>query len=574
MERYRFFSILAVVCLVVALALSGSLVVSAQEEPTEEPTVELTEEPTAEPTVEPTEEPTPEPTGEPTAEPTEEPTSEPTEEPTVEPTEEPTPEPTEEPTVEPTEEPTPEPTEEPTEEPTVEPAGGEVGATAFGSWTTEAIAIQNISGGSATAQLALYQGGGSDPVQTIDLGTIAATGNVWVFPSQISADGRYAGVISADGAMAAAVHNFNASGAAADFYYGENNPSQVMWCPLVFGAGYSGGWYSLIHAQNATGSTQNVQIEIYVAGSTSPLVTTSQSVATNASYTFDLQNDSRFSTFASNYGYAKVTGQSGDIAVVVDNLRARSSSGEQMQNSYSAVPDSAAGTTLLAPLVFKTYSGNWNTGINVLNIGGSQTTVTAQYTPSSACTGCTGGTDSITVNPGAVGTFYLPTRPVPHDAWFGSVELTSSGGNNVLAVANTTKYASTGSVGYSIQAANPNNATTRVAVPIVYEYAGTSNAWITGIQVSNLGGATTITLDYARAPGCSVGSATYQWTQSVSANGSTTFYTPSHPSSIPSGWYGSVYVSSAANNDLLVSVSNTGYDLGVAGTMAGVNYTP
>jgi hypothetical protein len=260
--------------------------------------------------------------------------------------------------------------------------------------------------------------------------------------------------------------------------------------------------------------------------------------------------------------------------VVVDNLRVRSSSGEQLHNAYSGVPDSAAGTTLLAPLVFKTYSGGWTSGINVLNIGSSQATVTAQYTPSSACVGCSGGSDSISVAPGAVGTFYLPTRPQPHDAWFGSAEITSSGGNNILAVANTVKYASTGTIGYSIQAANPNNATSRVALPMVYTFAGTGNTWVSGIQVYNLGGATSVTLDYIRASGCSVGSATYQWTQSIGTNSPVTFtpYLSGNP--LPNGWYGSAYVSSAANSNLLVSVSNSGYSVGAAGTWAGINYTP
>jgi outer membrane biosynthesis protein TonB len=589
-EKYRFFSILAVVCLVVALALSSSLVVSAQEEPTEEPTVELTEEPTAEPTeeptAEPTEEPTAEPTEEPTAEPTEEPTAEPTEEPTAEPTEEPTAEPTEEPTAEPTEEPTAEPTEEPTvepteeptleptEEPIVEPAGGEVGATAFGAWTTEAIAVQNISGGSATAQLALYQGGGSDPVQTIDLGTIAANGSAWVFPSQISADGRYAGVISADGAMAVAVHNYNASGGGADFYFGQNNPEQDMWCPLVFGAGYSGGWTTKVHAQNATGSAQDIQIRVYRAGETTPTVDTTQNVAANASYTFDFKNDSRFSAFtSSDYGYARLTGQSGNIAVVVDLLRERSSSTEQAVNTYSGVPTSQAGTSLLEALVFKDYSGGWNSGIGVINVGSSTATVTVTYTPSNACIGCAGSTDSLPVAPGARETFYLPDRPYPHTNWFGSAEVTSSGGNNIIALSTTANYNKTeGAVGYSLLGVSPDTATPNIAVPMLYMGAGTSNAWITGVQVRNMGAATDITLDYVRAPSCTVGNATYQWTQSVAANQGGTFYTPSHPQSIPNGWYGSVYVSSSTNNDLLASVQKTGYPLGVAGVYNGINH--
>jgi hypothetical protein len=188
MEKHRFFSILVAVCLVVVLALSGSLIVSAQDpteeptvEPTEEPTVELTEEPTVEPTEEPTVEPTEEPTVEPTEEPTEEPTVEPTEVPTPEPTEEPTVEPTEEPTVEPTEEPTVEPTEEPTVEPTVEPTAtvtptvmatptltptigvqGDIEAQAYsGSWTTY-VRVQNMGSGVATIGIDWYPNGQSN----------------------------------------------------------------------------------------------------------------------------------------------------------------------------------------------------------------------------------------------------------------------------------------------------------------------------------------------------------------------------------------------------------------------------
>jgi hypothetical protein len=459
-----------------------------------------------------------------------------------------------------------------------EPEEGGVEPAAFGAWTTDAIVVQNISGAAIdSAVLELY--GDAGLAQSIDLvaeagGTFGATGNVWVFPASITTDGRYAGLVSASGTVAAAVHNYNATGKSADFYYGENNPAQVMWCPLVFGANYSGGWYSQIHAQNASGSTQDINVDVYIAGTTTPAAqVTASSVVDNASTTFDLSDATDFSAFASQYGFARVSGASGNIAVVADNLRQRTDAGEQMQNSYSCVPDASAGQDLRAPLVFKTYSGGWNSGINILNLpGGTSTTVTAQYTPSSACTGCTAGTDTITVDPGAVETLYLPGRTAPHDAWFGSVQLTST--SNILAVANTTKYAADLSVGYSIQAANPTNATTRVAVPMVYNSAGTSNAWIAGIQVSNLGAATDVTVDYVRAPSCAVGSATYTWTQSAGANGSVTFYTPSHPSSVPSGWYGSAYVSSADNRDLLVSVSITGYGVESSGTMAGINYTP
>jgi hypothetical protein len=265
MERHHFFSILIAVCLVVTLALSVSLVVSAQDEgPTVEATVEPTVEPTEEPTAEPTEEPTEEPTAEPTEEPTAEPTEEPTEEPTAEPTEEPTAEPTEEPTAEPTEEPTAEPTAEPTEEPTPTPtpgvssAEGVTGQQYGGTWIS-LVAVQNI--GSAPTDIVIdwiKNGATSSCAQTT--GTNLAAGEARLYsPPAGGCDNNWVGSAIVSGAepLAAIVENKGSLGQLLSEYTGGSEPTtEVIIIPQTNNV----EWDPLIGISNAGNDTANVTL--------------------------------------------------------------------------------------------------------------------------------------------------------------------------------------------------------------------------------------------------------------------------------------------------------------------------
>ncbi|MDP2952253.1 MAG: hypothetical protein Q8O76_02910, partial [Chloroflexota bacterium] len=80
----------------------------------------------------------------------------------------------------------------------------------------------------------------------------------------------------------------------------------------------------------------------------------------------------------------------------------------------------------------------WATGIQVMNLGSATDTVTMTFKPTNA-TGTYVKTASVAV--GASATFYLPSYTDIPAGLYGSAEVTS-GSQKIIAVVNTTKYAS------------------------------------------------------------------------------------------------------------------------------------
>jgi hypothetical protein len=74
-------------------------------------------------------------------------------------------------------------------------------------------------------------------------------------------------------------------------------------------------------------------------------------------------------------GYAIVSGSSGDIAALADHVKEKSSAGMVVQMTTPAVLGTSANDFVVFPLVFANFS-KWNTGLTILNRGGTQTQVT------------------------------------------------------------------------------------------------------------------------------------------------------------------------------------------------------
>ena len=601
MEKRRFFSILMAVCLVVVLALSGSLVVSAQEGPTAEPSPPESVEPadadgdgvpdeadqcpdTPEGTevdedgcaVEPADSDgdgvpdeadqcpdTPEGTEVdedgcavlPTDTP--EPTEEPTEEPTVEPTEEPTAEPTEEPT----EEPTVEPTEEPTEEPTIG-AAGDVSAQAIGgTWTTEYIGIQNLGGGDTTVQLELRRQGETGLAQPVIERSVYQNGGVVLTSGDISSDGAYAGVLSAGDPIAAAVLNSNPSGTVADAYLGFNSASITQTLPLIFRGRYS--WWSKFHIQNATSSDQTVTVNAYLVGSASPDASHSYLVRGNSSITVDFAS-SDFDAYGSGedaYGYANIVGASGEIAVIGEIYK----DDLLVTAYYQGIDPSAATQDVIAPLLFNEHFGLIS-GIQFVNMGSTNTTVTLTYNATNYWG--TGGTyvASQTVGPYGMGYFYLPNEGALPRPSLGAGQLHSS--NNPIAVLGTDfRTYGSGYMAMSWPALDPTTATTRVAVPLGLDGAG---GWISGVNVYSVGSAGTITTRWVPS-GADPATSTYTSSQAGTTDGLTYFIANNlSGTDLPSGFNGVVFVESTTPIMALATYVN--YSTYSMAEMATVNY--
>jgi LysM repeat protein len=547
------------------------LIIPVTEEPTVEPTEEPTVEPTEEPTVEPTEEPTAEPTEEPTAEPTEEPTVEPTEEPTAEPTEEPTVEPTEEPTAEPTEEPTAEPTEEPTAEPTEDVVAEEVSPqeASGGPWNS-AYAVQNVGGSTATVNVTYHaQGSGSsagseypDMVSSslpVHAGTFVDVSGVLVLPGSFNGSA----VLESDSTLAAVSLLADTNDLVAmAAYSGMNAGAQEVYVPIVTRNWGSGAWYTSFAVQNTSASgNADVTVRFYRAGETTPTYTDSASIPPGESRTFD-QSTTEYAVLGAFNGFAKVTcDASHEVAVVSTEWSAQD---RGMYFVASGVPASQGGRTLYAPNWQKAWgTGEWDTGIQVVNVGTVATTVTATYygnSPSGTWT------EVKSIPAGGADTFYQPTGPMPSVS-YGAVRFESTA-SDIVGMVN--QYSYNEDTAMCTALFNPAVATSSVAVPLFWQghsFKGSSD-WRTGIQIQNLGGSDTqVTLTLYESDG----TPHVMGTQSISANGGgANWYSPSM------GITGSYTAIATSNNSQplagLINVYNYSFS-GDGGTgYEGINY--
>ncbi len=593
MKFHRLVSLLTIVCL---LAIApGAALVSAQEpvgtpateeaapaaEPTQETTVAATEEvtivatevvtPTEEVTVEPTQEATVEPTQEVTVEPTQEVTVEPTVEVTVEPTEEATVEPTEEVTVEPTVEVTVEPTEEATVEPTATitptevPAtptaetSGEISAQAIpGTWSSEYIAVQNLGAAEASGALDLYLQGNSASANTKAF-TIPVGGAVAFPASSISVDsGAYAGIVSSSEQAAAAVFNVNRTGKVGDMYLGFSSPAISQTLPLIYRNHASNK--SKFYIQNTTSASQTVTIKAYMVGSSTPSATVSYGVDANTSITVDFMN-SAFDGFGSgegHYGYAIVQGASGNIAVVHETTKDTGADASTLQTLYDGFNIEAAGTDLVAPLVYNNHY-DWKTGITVVNLGSEATTVQMAYYSNKG-----NGSASIAAPAHAAILFWMPTYTPA--ASYGAVTLHSTNANSkIVAVANNTNLKK-GS-GSALAVLNRNTATNDVAFPMVFNGA---SGWQVGITVYAVeAGNLQATWVKSNVDPAGAGNTIAPAATAVAANSVTLYF---GPYILPSNYVGSVRIHSTGKILAVANFPNT--SLLVGGQMPGYSYNP
>jgi hypothetical protein len=332
----------------------------------------------------------------------------------------------------------------------------------------------------------------------------------------------------------------------------------------------------------------------YNQGEPSPCFTdTVSAVPQNTSVTFDLQLP-KYDSIGVKLGYIKVIGSSGNLAGVITRVRNYSPTYTQnIDQSEPGLLSSAAKKTLVFPLTFAYYSRDassprgWDTGINILNVGGSTTDIRADWVDSR--NGATYSYTEYGVPANAVVNFYMPRRLGYSTEFLGSVTLTSSN-SNILAFVSTVKYVNSGSIGYGGVGLDPNVATAQVALPLNYRQPNCSRNtnWITGIQAMNLGaGTTTVNVRLVKSKSCTLASGWYDdftWSMSVNGNAAQNFYLPSYGVQgkdptwvpgrvpIPTGWYGSAYVTNSASNKLIVTSSSTNYCKGEGGLYIGVNY--
>jgi hypothetical protein len=431
---------------------------------------------------------------------------------------------------------------------------------AQGVWNT-GIDVQNLSGTDGTLVVAFYNANGDNIGNLED--TISAWGGVnFYLPAEALPSGQFSAVVSSSVEVAAVSSQANYDLGGADMYLGTAQPENTLSFPLVYRNHTSGLWNSKLIIQNASGTQQTVTLNLYTVGQTTVAASATASIAPYASRVFDI-SDAQFAAFGP-YGSAIVTG-SQPLAGVSQAIRNPGTGRVAViESEYRAFGAAQQGQTIVAPLVYKNYN-LWTTGINVLNKGAQQTTVSVQYT--NANPAITGGpwTVNMTLAGNAMGTFFTPNHANLPDGFYGSAVITSNTTDVAIVVASQ-RYRPTGAEGVAYEGSIPGEATACVSLPITHNRP----TWKTGINILNRGNSTAnVTINYySTAPGIPDAAQTL----TIPAGQPLTVYMPTDMTT-QLGFYGAADVKSTNGQPLLVNVANSRADQGVASNYAGINYT-
>jgi hypothetical protein len=376
-----------------------------------------------------------------------------------------------------------------------------------------AFRIQNLGTDAANCSFKFYDASG---VQQYDSGALAPipvgdSAFIYVPTDTTVGSGQYAGVVECDQEVAAVVNFADADSGAS--YSGVADPATTLYAPGIYDNYYT--FYSNIVVQNAHSAAQDITVEIYEPGNSTPVkVQTASAVPMNGYATFEQEglpelDDDQFYS-------AKIIGEApGNIAAIV-NIYGRGGSDNQL---YSYNPFAAGSTEAYAPVIMDTYYG-YNTALVIQNLGGVAANVTITYSD--------GTVKNASIAPGAADSRYTPTEGLGSGLYSAQVECTN--GQPIVVLVNE-------SSGYNRAASYSGFAsgTLTVRAPIVMKrYYG----YNTSITCQNVGtAAATMAIEYAGIAGSTT-------SPSIPVNGIHLFYQPSEVS-LSDGWIGSATITSA-----------------------------
>jgi len=450
------------------------------------------------------------------------------------------------------------------------------GQSLTGSWTTEMIGVQNLSSSNEAEVIVSLYDGGTDPVQVISSAPIPALGNVQITSSEISDDGNYGAVVSSNEQVAVAVLNRNNTAKAADIYtgMGASEVSSHLYAPMgtrLWGTGSA--WNSMVHIQNVSSSAQDVQMNFYEMGSTTVFATkTIQNLAAYGNASIDFATDAVFSGKPKALGYIELIGLGGgDIAAVIEQYRNYDAPNGTMTLMYNGVPSGAASLEQVVSTATNNWgTGQWQSAVNILNLGDSDATVTATFVK-----GSPSSVDGQVYGPFTIGAkemynIHLAEKVFGKTAKFlGSVALSSN--QPLLAVVSSNSYATSGSYGEAWLAFSEDQAKGQLAAPLMFR---DHQGWISSTQVYNFGASgVTVRMRFIKSPDCTVsGWDDFTWDQVAASGAGANFHMNERPNgSIPTGWFGAAYVLTEpydANAQLVAVVTHTCYSQSQSGAAA------
>jgi hypothetical protein len=167
--------------------------------------------------------------------------------------------------------------------------------------------------------------------------------------------------------QAAAVANFSDSDSAAS-HNGIAQPADTWYAPAVYDNYYN--FYSNIFVRNTTSTAQNVILDIYPDGSSTPVYTYLESIPAYGSRVYYQEYLSQLNA---NQIYSAKVVSAGSVVTV--NIYGRGAVDDQLY-SYNALRDSS--TEWYAPVIMKNYYGHY-TAIVVQNKDTIATEINVQY---------------------------------------------------------------------------------------------------------------------------------------------------------------------------------------------------
>ena len=275
----------------------------------------------------------------------------------------------------------------------------------------------------------------------------------------------------------------------------------TLYAPLIAKLGQPD---TTINVQNPNSTSVDVVVD-YVAGSlgtdyTAPALTLPGYGSAIIEVPSNALNNGKF------LGSAKITASGGDIAAIVDAIFAVNAPSALRYNARQSYNTFGGGATkVVAPLIQKNDNGVWYTGLQVMNLGPGSAEVKVSYSglqgsgnvPDTPVSGVSEPNFTLNVNEsktilsefgGALDSDALSGYGSFRGA--ATVEVVSGTGQ-VAAIVSVAGEGKADVAYYS--AFDPSAATETVNVPLIQKYLGTSgaNGWSTGVQVANLGSATT-----------------------------------------------------------------------------------
>ncbi len=422
--------------------------------------------------------------------------------------------------------------------------------------TNTGIDVVNLENAPGTVVVEFYQADGTSGGTLSS--PISALGSLnFYIPNTSIASGQYSARISSDVRVAATVGLTDSSQEIGDDYLGTDSPANVISFPLVYRN--FGSWNSQLVVQNASDTSQTVNIEFFKNGSTSADASDSATIPAFSYVIFDMAN---YGGFGNDYGVAVATGTAPLAGVALAERDPGTGVQNKAQLTYRAFTASQEGQSLVAPLYYKNFNG-FATGLNVVNRGNVATNVTVEFRSSN---GVSGGPWTATRNnlqPGEGYTFYTPSIAGLPDNLFGSATITSSAANIAL-VASHSRFASGSQQAFAYEAVSSAAASGCVAAPVVQN----RTTWKSGLNILNLGSSSaSVTINYSSS---NPSTPDASQTVSIPANDGLTVYMPTDGTTA-SGFYGGATFESASNIVVLVSTANSA--AGIARNFMGVNYT-